>query len=133
MKRRELKPGDLVRVNGFDDSGDYWNNQKGVVVGYDPYYKGDAILIVKCTFDKIEVEPSFHRSQCTPIRIKKRREWWVNEKELQGGRVYPSTLHALKWDGWFEQPEGRAIRTTPPENPEGWIYLKECKWPKKGD
>ena len=120
MKRRELKPGDMVRVYGCDRDSYFWQAARGVVKGFEPHIPD--VLCVEITLRGVVYTAKVHRNQCTPIRIvkKKRREWWVDE------RVWPEE----EWSEWFENSVGVYIRTTPPENPDGWIHLKECKLKK---
>lgn len=120
MKRRELKPGDIVRVYGYDNGSYYWNGARGTVKDFCPYI--NDIFYVDILKRGVVYTVKVHRNQCTPIRIikKKRRECWINEK----------IWREEEWPEWFENPVGVRIRTTPPDNLDGWIHLKECK-PKK--
>lgn len=74
MKRRELKPGDIVRVDGYDELGFAWSCAKGKV-DHVPNTSNNWVFVnIEGVFGgtkKIHV----HRNQCTPIRIikKKRR------------------------------------------------------------
>ena len=70
MKRRELKPGDIVRVYGCDKDSYYWKAARGVVKGSDPHIPD--VLCVEITIRGVVYTAKVHRNQCTPIRIIKR-------------------------------------------------------------
>lgn len=55
-----------------------------------------------------------HIKQCRKLVKKAPREWWVNTNECQ----YPLL---------FEVSDAPFIRTTKPDNTDGWIRLREVK------
>ena len=69
MKRRELKPGDIVRVYGYDNGSYYWNGA-GVQLKILPVY--NDIFYVDILKRGVVYTVKVHRNQCTPIRIIKR-------------------------------------------------------------
>lgn len=110
--KKELKVGDRVNVHV------YWARP---VAG--------TILSGPSVADSYEVTLGgrgsyhFNRCQLTPLRKKQKRvarRWWINEKILRAG---PIPVKA--WIDWFDCEAGSVIRTTPPENPEGWIEIEE--------
>lgn len=64
-------------------------------------------------------------SECKRIVKKQQRlEWWIYERLMRAVEYSPV---AMKWDGWFDNPHGAYIRTTRPENTDGWICVKEVR------
>lgn len=125
MKRRELKPGDIVRVCGYDRNGYYFQQSRLEVI--------QQVGVLVTLLSAKQKEPFIvHRNQCTPIRIikKKRREWWVNDKLWKENPPMFNDGCERTWNYWYETKCATYISTTPPENPEGWIKLVEVKWPK---
>lgn len=116
IKRRKLKSGDLVLVNGYDDKGLAWSCAKGKV-DHMPGPMSDYWVCVNIYAShggtkKIHV----HRNQCTPIRIVKKqvREWWVNTRSCE-------------YSTYFDDGYGILCRSTKPDDTDGWICLREVR------
>lgn len=101
----KIKVGDRIRIYS---NADIWT---GVVK--EMYPNGRLAYISSSSGLRLGA----HIKQCRKLVKKRAREWWV----------YPNNSY---YKDWFENETGAVVRTTPPKDLEGWVYIRECKWPK---
>jgi hypothetical protein len=101
----------------------------------DPY-SGRVVSIVYAGHLLIEengnTEERFthHRAECEPLEPiveKKPRGWWINEAMIKS-KTDSDSFPRLDWQTWFERGNAPYIRTTPPEDCSGWIYVEETEF-----